>query len=152
MKFCLLLPICPQNMVTVSTHTHTRLFLWIVGTFHRLLLYLYWPNNIFYPLTLNLHLTENLFALLHFQINIIYHFLYFFPLVGTAGRSPQCQKCQVFLSLWGYSIGVMGFILSPPTLTLLLNLPLRNFFFLSLDPKKDNDFRYCHLCGDILSP
>ncbi len=34
-----------------NTHTHTRLFLWIVGTFHRLLLLLYWPNNIFYPLT-----------------------------------------------------------------------------------------------------
>ncbi len=33
------------------THTHTRLFLWIVGTFHRLLLLLYWPNDIFYPLT-----------------------------------------------------------------------------------------------------
>ncbi len=53
------------------THTHTHLFLWIVGTFHRLLLLLYWPNNIFYHLTLNLPLTENLFTLLHSQINII---------------------------------------------------------------------------------
>ncbi len=34
------------------THTHTHVcFLWTVGTFHRLLLLLYWPNNIFYPLT-----------------------------------------------------------------------------------------------------
>ncbi len=57
------------------THTHKCLFLLIVGTFHRLLLLLYWPNNIFYPLiTLNLPLTENLFAFLHFQINIIYYF------------------------------------------------------------------------------
>ncbi len=51
--------------VTTYTHTqtdrHTRLFLWIVGTFHRHLLLLYWPNSIFYPL--NLPLTENLFAL-----------------------------------------------------------------------------------------
>ncbi len=44
-----------------SRHTHTRLFLWIVGTFHRLLLLLYWPNDIFYPLTL----TENLFSHTH---------------------------------------------------------------------------------------
>ncbi len=29
------------------TITHTYLFLWIVGTFHRLLLLLYWPNDIF---------------------------------------------------------------------------------------------------------
>ncbi len=36
------------------THTHTRLFLWIVGAFHTLLLLLFWPNNIFYLLTLNL--------------------------------------------------------------------------------------------------
>ncbi len=28
----------------------------------------------FYPLTLNLPFTENLFALWHFQINIIYYF------------------------------------------------------------------------------
>ncbi len=55
------------------THTHTHVkFLLIVGTFHRLLLLLFWPNNIFYPLTLNL--TENQFAFLHFQINIIYSF------------------------------------------------------------------------------
>ncbi len=27
------------------------LFLWIVGTFHKLLLVLYWPNYMFYPLT-----------------------------------------------------------------------------------------------------
>ncbi len=81
------------------THTHVR-FLWIVLTFHRLLLLLYWPNNIFYPLTLNLPLTENLFALLHFQINIIYCF----PLMGTAGHSPQCQKCQALLSLWGHLV------------------------------------------------
>ncbi len=58
----------------IQVYTHTRLFLWIVGTFHRLLLLLFWPNYIFYPLTLNLPLTENLFALLHFQINIIYYF------------------------------------------------------------------------------
>ncbi len=32
-------------------HAHTRLFLWNVGTFHRLLLLLYWPNNILYLLT-----------------------------------------------------------------------------------------------------
>ncbi len=56
-----------------DTHTHTHVkFLLIVGTFHRLLLLLFWPNNIFYPLTLLL--TENLFAFLHFQINIIYSF------------------------------------------------------------------------------
>ncbi len=41
-----------------------------------------------YPLTLNLPLTENLFASLHFQINIIY---YFFYLMGATGRSPRCQ-------------------------------------------------------------
>ncbi len=57
-----------------QTDRHTRLFLWIVVTFHRLLLHLFWPNDIFYPLTLNLPLTENLFAFLHFQINIIYCF------------------------------------------------------------------------------
>ncbi len=33
------------------THICACLFLWIVRTFHRLLLLLYWPNNIFYPLT-----------------------------------------------------------------------------------------------------
>ncbi len=33
----------------------------------------YTPNYIFYPLTLNLPLTENLFAMIHFQINIIYY-------------------------------------------------------------------------------
>ncbi len=39
------------NYYISHTHTHTRLFLLIVGTFHRLLLLLYWPNNIFCPLT-----------------------------------------------------------------------------------------------------
>ncbi len=34
----------------------------------------YWQNDIFNPLTLNLPLTENLFAFFHFQINIIYYF------------------------------------------------------------------------------
>ncbi len=40
-----------------QTHRHTRLFLWIVGSFHTLLLLLFWPNNIFYLLTLNLQKT-----------------------------------------------------------------------------------------------
>ncbi len=35
--------------ICICIHTHTRLFLWILETFHRLLLFLYWPNNIFYP-------------------------------------------------------------------------------------------------------
>ncbi len=55
-------------VIKKHSHTDTCLFLWIGGTFHRLLI-LYWPNDISYPLTLNLPLTENLFALLHFQIN-----------------------------------------------------------------------------------
>ncbi len=57
-----------------------------------------------------------------------------------------------FLSLWWHSIGVMGFILSPPTLTLLLNLPLRIYLFFLIGPQQGYYFRYCHLCGDILSP
>ncbi len=61
------------SLTHTHTHTVTRLFLWIVGTFHRLILLLYWPNNIFPTLTLNLPLTENLCALLHFQINIIHY-------------------------------------------------------------------------------
>ncbi len=68
--------------------SHTRLFLWIVETFHR-------PNGIFCPptLTLQLPLTENL--LLHFQINIIYYL--FFPSMPkmsgfTIQMSPQCSK------------------------------------------------------------
>ncbi len=80
-------------------------FLWIVGTFHRLLLILYWPNDIFYPVTLTLPLTENLFAFLHFQINIITIFNNFFPSWGP--QSPQCQKCQVLLSLWGHLVPSM---------------------------------------------
>ncbi len=50
------------NSETDFFKTHTLVcFLWIVGTFHRLLLLLYWPNDIFYPLTL----TENLFSHTH---------------------------------------------------------------------------------------
>ncbi len=67
-----------------------------MGTFHRLLLFLYWPNNIFYPITLNLRLTENVFALLHFQINIFYYFLYFFPLMGTSGQPPQDKNVRFY--------------------------------------------------------
>ncbi len=54
---------------------------------------LYWPDDIFYPLTqttLNLPLRENLFALLHFQINGPY----------WSDWSLQCQNFQVLLSLW----------------------------------------------------
>ncbi len=69
---------------THHTDAHKSLFLWIVGTLHRLYIF-YWPNYIFCPLTLNLPLTENLFAFLHFQINIIYYFKSFFPLWGTSG-------------------------------------------------------------------
>ncbi len=42
----------------------------------------------FYPPTLNLSLTEKLFALLHFQINIIYSFL----------------VKKYFLSLWRFFV------------------------------------------------
>ncbi len=80
------------------THTHTQFVSVNCGDFpYRLLLLLYWPNYIFYPLPLNLPLTENLFTLLHFQINII-------SLMGTAGQSPQCQ---VLLSLWGHLVHSM---------------------------------------------
>ncbi len=75
---------------------HTRLFLWIVGTFHR-------PNCIFCPPTLTLHLplTENL--LLHFQISIIYYL--FFPSMPkmsgfTIQMSPQCSKNTHTHQLW----------------------------------------------------
>ncbi len=96
----------PAQPLLLCSHPriHTRLFLWIVGTFHRLLLLLYWPNNIFYPL--NLPLTENLFALLHFQCKCIYY-IYFFSLVRTTGRSPQYQKCQVLLYLWDHLVTTM---------------------------------------------
>ncbi len=47
-----------SSVIACFLITHTRLFRWIVGTFHRLLLlyllyylYLYWPNCIFQPLT-----------------------------------------------------------------------------------------------------
>ncbi len=66
-------------------HIRTRLFLWIVGTFHRLLLLLYWPNDIFYPLTQPVCTAT---------LSDTHHLLFFiiFSLVGTSGRSPQCQK------------------------------------------------------------
>ncbi len=76
----------PHTRTHTHNTTHTRastlntiqqyntIFLWILGTFHRLLLLLHQLNNIFYLLNLNLPFTENLFAFLHFQINIIYYF------------------------------------------------------------------------------
>ncbi len=48
-----------------TTHTH---------------ILLNWPHYIFYPL--NLPLTENLFVLLHLQINIIYYFYFYFFYIG----------------------------------------------------------------------
>ncbi len=75
-----LCPHKPHKHAHTHTHTNTRtrthLFLWIAGTFHRFQLLLYWPNDTFYPLTLNPTNTEKLSALLHLQINIIYHFFY----------------------------------------------------------------------------
>ncbi len=77
--------------------THTHLFLWIVMTFHRLLLLLYWPNNILSPLNLNLPLRENLFALLHFQINIIYNVFFCF-----FGGGPDCGHVKNFRFYYPY--------------------------------------------------
>ncbi len=68
------------------THSHTVFFLWIVGTFHWLLLLLYWPNNILYPL----NLTGNRFALLHFQKNIIYYLKKYNCPVGILSLTSQC--------------------------------------------------------------
>ncbi len=63
---------------------------------------LYWPNSIFSPNpTLTLALTENLSALLDFQMNIIYYFyIIFFPPRGD----PQCEKFQDWLSLWWHLV------------------------------------------------
>ncbi len=51
----------------------------------------------FYPLTLNLSLTEKLFALLHFQINIIYSFLvyYIWYQVSTQHRTKTLLATKV---------------------------------------------------------
>ncbi len=80
-----------------NTHTHTRLFLWIVGTFHRLLLLLYWPNDIFYPLTPNPNPKPTPYRkpVCIVTLSDKHHVLFFFfmfSLVGTADRTPQCQK------------------------------------------------------------
>ncbi len=92
---------CTSFLKLLLLNTHTHAFVCVNCGDHRLLLLLYLPNNIFYPLTLILPLTENMFAFLHFQINIIYNFLsFFFPLVVTAGRSEQSQTFQALLSLW----------------------------------------------------
>ncbi len=66
----------------IHTHTHTHLFLWIVGTFHRLLFLLYRPRDIFYAPKPKPTLTKNLFALLHFQIIQIHHLLFFILFCG----------------------------------------------------------------------
>ncbi len=84
--------LCPHKPHK-HAHTHTRarthLFLWIAGTFHRFQLLFYWPNDTFYLLTLNLTNTEKLSALLHLQINIIYHFLLKKIPSWPIGWSPQ---------------------------------------------------------------
>ncbi len=78
-----------HSQTQTQTHTHTHVFfLWIVRTFHWLLLHLYWTNNIFYTLTLTL--TGNRFALLHFQTNTIYYLKNNNCPVGILSLTSQC--------------------------------------------------------------
>ncbi len=75
------------------THTHTRLLLWIVETFHRLLLLLYWflsPKPTPYrKLVCTAILSDK------------HHLHFIFSLVGTADRSPKCKKKSGFVILVG---------------------------------------------------
>ncbi len=91
--------------VCVCVCTRTRLFLW---TFHWLLLLLYWPNNIFYSLTLNLRVTENHFlspnpkptryrkpvCIVTLQINIIDYFEYIY--IYFPSWRPQAGPHRTF--------------------------------------------------------
>ncbi len=90
------------------THTHTYVcFCKLWG----LSIYFYYFNTdqtIFLPPKPNSKPTlykKKQFALLHFQINIIYYFLIIFYLV--AGRSPQCHIFLILLSLWGHLVPTM---------------------------------------------
>ncbi len=91
-------------------HTHTP-HIWFCYTcedFHRLLLFLYWPNNIVYcptptlPSKLNPHRRH--FAFLHFKINLIWYFFIIYLPCEDRPNVLTKSKSQALLSLWGHLV------------------------------------------------
>ncbi len=88
------------------THTHSRTHMFVsvnCGDFHRLLLLLYWPDGIFYRLTLNLPLTENRFAFLHSDKHHLLFLIISFPR-GDLRPVPTMSKISGFTIL----VGIFG--------------------------------------------